>query len=444
MTYLTADEIKNFQPFPLFKPADEAKALNRAKERMQKAEVWNEAQTMGRRYPIGCVALEITQRCNLDCTLCYLSEHSESVKDIPMSEIFRRIEQIKFHYGKGTDVQITGGDPTLREESELLTIVRKVKSIGMRPTLMTNGIKATRRLMLKLIDAGLNDIAIHVDLTQERKDYNTEVELNKVREKYIDRVRGLPIAVIFNTTVFKDNIQEIPDLIKFFRKHADVVGMASFQLQADTGRGLLRKRAELINLQTVSEKIQEGADTKISFDTVQIGHSDCHRYGSTLVVNGNTYDLFDSKKLTRKMLQKLASVNFDRRFPHKVALTLLKFFLTNPSTIVPVFSNLFIRFLKLSFDWVRGGFKIYKQAYFMQNFMDAKELDGNRIDACSFMVMTPDGPISMCMHNAKRDDYILKPFKVKTDQGETLWNPLQGNANIPNGFVAQNKKVNEA
>ena len=36
-------------------------------------------QQMGGRWSIGCVALEITQRCNLDCTLCYLSEHSEMV-----------------------------------------------------------------------------------------------------------------------------------------------------------------------------------------------------------------------------------------------------------------------------------------------------------------------------------------------------------------------------
>ncbi|MGZ5431162.1 MAG: hypothetical protein ACXWEX_07135, partial [Thermoanaerobaculia bacterium] len=36
-------------------------------------------QAIGRRYTIGCVAVEITQRCNLDCTLCYLSESSEKV-----------------------------------------------------------------------------------------------------------------------------------------------------------------------------------------------------------------------------------------------------------------------------------------------------------------------------------------------------------------------------
>ncbi len=54
---------------------------------------------------IGCVALEITQRCNLDCTACYLSEHSERVKDVPLEEIFRRIDMIFKHSGPGTGVR---------------------------------------------------------------------------------------------------------------------------------------------------------------------------------------------------------------------------------------------------------------------------------------------------------------------------------------------------
>ena len=33
------------------------------------------------------MALEITQRCNLDCTLCYLSDYSEAVPDPPMEEL---------------------------------------------------------------------------------------------------------------------------------------------------------------------------------------------------------------------------------------------------------------------------------------------------------------------------------------------------------------------
>src|SRR6266516_4872650 len=65
-------------------------------------------QVLGRRSTIDCVALEITQRCNLDCTLCYLSENCELVKDLPVEVLFRRIDRIRETYGPGVGVQVTG------------------------------------------------------------------------------------------------------------------------------------------------------------------------------------------------------------------------------------------------------------------------------------------------------------------------------------------------
>src|SRR5712691_4251884 len=101
-----------------------ADALERTRQRV--GTLFQENQVLGRRNAIGCVALEITQRCNLDCTLCYLSENSERVKDVPLPEVFRRIDGIYEQFGAPTSVQITGGDPTLRERSELTAIVRRV------------------------------------------------------------------------------------------------------------------------------------------------------------------------------------------------------------------------------------------------------------------------------------------------------------------------------
>ena len=81
------------------------------RERMRN--VFTPNQVLGRSRAIGCTAVEITQRCNLDCTLCYLSENSERVKDPPLEEICRRLDEIRATYGARTNVQIAGGDPTL-------------------------------------------------------------------------------------------------------------------------------------------------------------------------------------------------------------------------------------------------------------------------------------------------------------------------------------------
>ena len=133
-------------------------ALLQAQQRM--GSLFTSTQILGRTQTIGCTAVEITQRCNLDCTLCYLSENSEAVRDLPIEEVFRRLDAVKAHYGVGTNVQITGGDPTLRKKSELIAIVAHARSLGLMPALFTNGIAAQRRLLCELADAGLSDVGV--------------------------------------------------------------------------------------------------------------------------------------------------------------------------------------------------------------------------------------------------------------------------------------------
>ena len=140
---LSAAEIRNWPPYRL--ADDRLPPLERARQRMVRAGQWAPWQMLGRRMAIGCVALEITQRCNLDCSYCYLSESSEALKDIPIEEVLRRIDLIHAHYGLHTDVQITGGDPTLRDSRELVEIVRYIRAKGLRPSLFTNGIRASRQ-----------------------------------------------------------------------------------------------------------------------------------------------------------------------------------------------------------------------------------------------------------------------------------------------------------
>ena len=36
----------------------------------------------------------------------------------------------------------------------------------------------------------------------------------------------------------------------------------------------------------------------------------------------------------------------------------------------------------------------------------------------------------MCLHNAKRDDYILRPLAIEGSNGDALWQPLGGRSNV--------------
>ncbi len=403
--YLTPEEIEAWGPDT--DPPDTDRRHERLRQRLIDVGQWGPNQIAGRRWPMGCVSLEITQRCNLDCTLCYLSEYSEAVQDVPLEEIFRRIDLIYRHYGKDTDVQVSGGDPTVRKRAELVSIVRRITGMGMRASLFTNGILATRDLLEDLCAVGLSDVAFHVDTTQQRKGYASEEDLNAVREKYIDRARGLPLAVFFNTTIHAGNFAEIPQLVRFFRKHTDVVSLISFQLQADTGRGILRERAALIHQDSVIEKIQEGAGIPLSFDTLAAGHPRCNRYAMAFAINGALYDFYDDPDFAVSMLQATASVAFQRTHRQAAVRAALAAFIKTPALWRKgarwLGKNLWSARRDL---WAARG-RINKLSFVIHNFMDASRLERDRIQACVFMVATAEGPMSMCLHNAKRDRYIL-------------------------------------
>lgn len=420
---MTQEEIQAYPIAPRPAPDADRKAI--ARERMKKTGQWNSRQQLGNRLAIGCVALEITQRCNLDCTCCYLSEHSEAVKDLPLAEIFRRIEMIADYYGPGTAVQVTGGDPTLRKLDDMLAILRRLREKKLRPTLFTNGIKATRPYLEQLAAAGLADVAFHVDLTQERKGYKTEVDLNEIRQEYIENARGLGISVFFNYTVTRENFHEIPEIVRFYARNADVVKTASFQLQADTGRGVDRERGALISQESVIEQINAGADADICFDMSPTGHASCNKYGMCLEVNGRLYNALDDSDFIERVLS-ADDVEWDQYTdtPVRAALRWLR---EHPGDLWRGATYIGRMAWNARADLIAARGKVNRISFFLHNFMDACSLEKDRIDACSFFTITRDGPVSMCLANAKRDDYILLPIEIPGPEGEKkFWEPLTG------------------
>lgn len=367
-------------------PASPADAFDRARAVLRRLGLAHAGQQMGQRWPVGCIALEITQRCNLDCTLCYLSENSEAVRDIPLDELFARVDAVARAYGPNTDVQVTGGEPTLRDRDELKAIVRRIHSLGMRPTLMTNGIRVSRRLLEELAEAGLADVAFHVDTTQRRRGYRTEESLNVLRERYVQLAAGLPLSVMFNTTVHDGNFNEIPSVVAFFRANAGRIRTVSFQLQADTGRGVQRTRGPSITLDTVAAQIAVEAGTPVTFSASLIGHPSCSRYGMCLAANGNLYDAFDDPSLVGALQLATAALALDRTRPAATARYLLAWLARHPPVWTRVLSWFARKGWAMRRDIFAGGTRVYTLSIIIHNFMDATRLEEDRMPKIRRMV----------------------------------------------------------
>ena len=405
---------------PMASPLADAVADMRA--RQQRSGQWQPHQMAGRRWPVACVSLEITQRCNLDCTLCYLSESAEAVRDFPLEEVYRRIDLILAHYGPGTDVQVSGGEPTLRRHDELVAIVRRLAGLGLRACLLTNGIKATRELLVALCEAGLSDVAFHVDTTQQRQGYGSEQDLNTLRSEYVERARNLPLSVFFNTTVHEGNFADVPMLTAWFVGHADVVRFASFQLQADTGRGVLGARLDQISNRSVAQRLRQGAGVAdLGFNVLAAGHRVCNQSAVLLVANGRAHDAFADAAFIQRFMRETAHLRIDRGTPWRALRSLLAAVAARPALSGAALRWALALAWRMRRDLLAARGRVHKLTLFTHNFMDACSLDAERVDACVFMAITQDGPLSMCAYNAQRDQYLLRP--LQTAQG--LWQPLR-------------------
>ncbi|WP_170326365.1 radical SAM protein [Ruegeria arenilitoris] len=386
---------------------------------LQSCGEYGAGQTAGRFYPIACVALEVTQRCNLDCTLCYLSDRAEMTYDPPLSVLFARLATIRSHYGTGVSVQLTGGDPTLRKVADLEALCREIRRLGMRSCLMTNGIRASRAMLTRLAAAGLDDVAFHVDMTQERKGFRSEVELNTVRRAYIRRARGLGLRILFNTTVFGGNFEDLPALARFLRDCPEVA-FVSFQMQADTGRGVLRARPDAIAQDSVARAIEAGYETPLHFDTAVVGHSKCNRYASVVNAGGRSVSLLSNRRLVHRVIAALEGAD-DRQDAHiRIRPNLWRAIRRHPLLTLRVFGHLAVRVARLGTGLLRGP--VRRQVVFIHNFMAADALEDDRCASCVFMVVTANGPLSMCVHNAQRDQHLASPDRIDGPTGPRWWN----------------------
>jgi hypothetical protein len=172
--------------------------------------------------------LEPTTKCNLRCEGCYRDLNGPGHKTIEEVradlEVFRRLR-------KSDCMSIAGGDPLVYPQ--ILELVKMVKEMGWKPIVNTNGVALNETLLGDLKKAGVFGFTFHIDTSQKRPNAHatTEDELNETRLHYAEmlaRVGG--IACSFNSTVSEKTVHEIPSMVNWAQKHADIVHTMVFIL----------------------------------------------------------------------------------------------------------------------------------------------------------------------------------------------------------------------
>ena len=170
--------------------------------------------------------LEPTAKCNLTCEGCY-RDNIDSHKSL--DEVRKELDVFnKFRAYDG--VSIAGGDPRLLHP-KIVDIVKMVKADGHKPVLNTNGLALTEKLLLQLKEAGLEGFTFHVDSKQGRPGWKgkNEIELCELRLKLAQMVADVGgLSCAFNSTVYEDTLQYVPELVKWAEDHIDLVHVMVF------------------------------------------------------------------------------------------------------------------------------------------------------------------------------------------------------------------------
>lgn len=172
--------------------------------------------------------LEPTTDCNLRCEGCYRDPTGPGHKTLEQLredlEVFQRLR-------KSDCMSIAGGDPLVYPQ--IVELVKMVKEMGWKPIINTNGLALDKPLLLELKKAGVFGFTFHVDSSQKRPKMKeaTETELNALRLHYAKMLAEVGgISCSFNATISEKTVHEIPAMVRWAQKHADIVHTMVFIL----------------------------------------------------------------------------------------------------------------------------------------------------------------------------------------------------------------------
>lgn len=165
-----------------------------------------------------CLALlEVTDRCNLGCPVC-IANSANAQGDLPLSQIESTLESLIEKSGNGIPIQISGGEPTLREDlPQIVSLTKKLRFKFIEVN--TNGIEIGRRpdLAWLLADSGLDGIYLQFDgLNGSVHEALRGKDLLRLKQKAIEHCQDVGMSVTLASTIVKGvNEDQIWPIIEY-------------------------------------------------------------------------------------------------------------------------------------------------------------------------------------------------------------------------------------
>jgi radical SAM protein with 4Fe4S-binding SPASM domain len=210
------------------------------------------------------VAWNLTRRCNLTCTHCYISAGpwQTSEDELSPAECRRVVDQL-VELNRSPLLILSGGEPLVRED--LPELAAYAKDRGATVVVGTNGTTLNAARVASLKQAGVSGVAVSVDsLEHARHDLfrGGRRALERTLEA-LARLREARLDFVVQTTATPGNAHEVAALVDWAAAQGAVCFNLYFLVPTGRGSGLPDLTAarieELLGVLVEAERRQRGA-----------------------------------------------------------------------------------------------------------------------------------------------------------------------------------------
>ncbi len=183
------------------------------------------------------ISWNLTQKCNLRCKHCYIDASRAMRGELSTVEALRLLDQVA-EVCRETILILSGGEPLLRPDLDRL--VARAAALGLMVVLGTNGTLLTLHRAQMLARQGLSGVGISLDsLVSSRHDAFRGVKgAWQAAVQGIDSARRAGLDVQIQMTLTRDNLTELPQVLRFSRQAGVRVLTVFFLVCTGRGQGL--------------------------------------------------------------------------------------------------------------------------------------------------------------------------------------------------------------
>ncbi len=361
------------------------------------------------RKPAGLAIIEVTERCNLTCPMCY-AYSSPSERDYSLEEIEMRLDQLIAVEGKGISLQISGGEPSVRKDLDQIAAMVKRKGFGQLE-MVSNGIRLAREpeFAQKLVEWGFTSVYLQFDSTRPEDIVKLRNEdLWDVRVKAIAALERAHLPSTLAVSLYDGlNTDQIQQVIHFAWQHPDTVCAIAFQAATPFGRFEVdnqdgeegeQKPLRKLRMPEILKLIEEQAGVSQDlFFPVGEGSPLCNTF-SLLKHTKDGYKPIAPNFTLKEFMEVVGPrPNMTLRMLTRGRAAILPQLVTNIGGSLKLMKTLWPHIGTDPSFWTSRK----TLTLFVKPFMDESDIDMSRIERCCFHNASPRGVMSFCALNAK-------------------------------------------